>query len=123
MGLAFQIVDDALDYSAGTAQLGKQAGDDFREGKITLPIIIAYEKGSAEEKQFWQHALEDAANADDKNLQKALALIAKYNVIEESLKEAEAQAAKAIASLQSFVESELKSALVTLAKFTVQREF
>ena len=123
LGLAFQIVDDALDYSAGTAQLGKQAGDDFREGKITLPIIIAYEKGSAEEKQFWQHALEDAANADDKNLQKALALIAKYNVIEESLKEAEAQAAKAIASLQSFVESELKSALVTLAKFTVQREF
>jgi octaprenyl-diphosphate synthase len=123
LGLAFQIVDDALDYSAQTAQLGKQAGDDFREGKITLPIILAYEKASDEEQKFWQHALEDTANANDENLQTALNLIAKHNTIEASLKEAENQAQKAIKALTPFPESELKTALVTLAKFTVQREF
>ena len=123
LGLAFQIVDDALDYSAKTAQLGKQTGDDFREGKITLPIILAYEKSTDEEKQFWQKALEDSANADEKNLQKALSLITKYNAIEASLNEAGTQAQKAIEALASFPESELKTALVTLAKFTVQREF
>ena len=121
LGLAFQIVDDALDYSAQTAQLGKQAGDDFREGKITLPIIIAYEKGTQEEKEFWQHALQDVSHANDENLQKALGLIAKYDAIEASLKEAEHQAETAIRILNAFPDSDIKNALITLAKFPVQR--
>lgn len=123
LGLAFQIVDDALDYSPQTAQLGKQAGDDFREGKITLPVLIAYENGTPEEQKFWQHALEDAAHADDAALRNALKLIQKYDAIQNSLKEAEAQAQTAIQALEPFPDSELKSALITLAEFTVKRDF
>lgn len=123
LGLSFQIVDDALDYSADSAQLGKAAGDDFREGKITLPVIIAYTKGDAKEKEFWQHALSDAAHADDANLQKALSLIAKHYAIAESLEIAEEQVDGAIAALAIFPDSDLKTALITLANFTVKRQY
>jgi octaprenyl-diphosphate synthase len=122
LGLAFQIVDDALDYSADSKQLGKAAGDDFREGKITLPIIIAYEKGTKDEQEFWQHTLSHSAHADGKNLQKALALLAKHHAIEESLKTAEEQANLAIQALSIFPDSALKTALVTLANFTTHRQ-
>lgn len=122
LGLAFQIVDDALDYSASSAQLGKKTGDDFREGKITLPIIIAYENGSAEEKEFWKHALEDAAHADNTSLAKALTLIAKYDAIVASIEEAEKQANIAIHSLGVFPDSAFKTALIALANFTVERK-
>src|SRR5690606_3690036 len=57
IGLAFQLVDDALDYSGEAAKLGKSVGDDFREGKITLPVILAYGRGSDEERLFWQKSL------------------------------------------------------------------
>lgn len=123
LGLAFQIVDDALDYSADSTQLGKAAGDDFREGKITLPVIIAYTKGDTKEKEFWQHALSDASHADDTNLQKALALIAKHHAIKESLKVAEEQVNVAIQALTIFPDSDPKTALITLANFTIKRQY
>ena len=59
LGLAFQLVDDALDYSGDSASLGKAIGDDFREGKITLPVILSFRRGSEEERQFWKRTIAD----------------------------------------------------------------
>jgi octaprenyl-diphosphate synthase len=76
LGLAFQLVDDALDYGGKAADLGKNVGDDFREGKITLPVILAYRRGTAQERAFWKDAIENGKNGDE-NLGQALALINK----------------------------------------------
>src|SRR6185436_15379128 len=59
LGIAFQLVDDALDYSGKQALMGKTVGDDFREGKITLPVVLAYRRGSKEERSFWKRTLEE----------------------------------------------------------------
>ncbi len=63
LGVAFQLIDDALDYSAKQAELGKTVGDDFREGKITLPVILAFRRGTEEERTFWRRCLEDLTRA------------------------------------------------------------
>src|SRR5437868_480395 len=66
LGIAFQLVDDALDYGGKAARLGKNVGDDFREGKITLPVVLAFRRGSDGERAFWQRTLErgEMAEAD-----------------------------------------------------------
>ena len=84
LGLAFQLVDDALDYGGDVKNLGKNVGDDFREGKITLPIILSVAKASTTEKKFWKEAFEDKKN-DDKALSHALELIHKYNALEQTI--------------------------------------
>ena len=65
LGIAFQLVDDALDYSGKQALLGKSVGDDFREGKITLPVVLSYRRGNAEERNFWKRTLEDGDSRED----------------------------------------------------------
>src|SRR5690606_33984050 len=60
LGLAFQLIDDALDYGGDSRNLGKNVGDDFREGKVTLPVILSYRRGSADEREFWKAAIENA---------------------------------------------------------------
>ncbi len=60
LGIAFQLVDDALDYGGKAAKLGKNIGDDFREGKITLPVVLAYRRGSDSEREFWRRTLEQS---------------------------------------------------------------
>ncbi len=69
LGLAFQLVDDALDYGGNASDLGKNVGDDFREGKVTLPVILAYRRGSAEDRAFWKAAIEGGASGDDELVQ------------------------------------------------------
>ena len=64
LGIAFQLVDDALDYSADQEALGKTVGDDFREGKITLPVLLAFARGTDEERAFWRRTLEDRDQSD-----------------------------------------------------------
>jgi octaprenyl-diphosphate synthase len=64
LGIAFHLVDDALDYGGSKARLGKNVGDDFREGKITLPVILAFRRGSADEREFWRRSLETGASSD-----------------------------------------------------------
>ena len=59
LGIAFQLIDDVLDYAAAQPELGKTVGDDFRDGKITLPVILAFRRGDAEERAFWRRTLED----------------------------------------------------------------
>src|SRR6185503_11908392 len=65
LGIAFQLVDDAIDYDTGTADMGKDLGDDFREGKMTMPVIFAYARGSDEERRFWEHAIAGFRTEDE----------------------------------------------------------
>src|SRR5256885_1494834 len=79
-GIAFQLVDDALDYSGNQSLMGKSVGDDFREGKITLPVVLSYRRGSPEERSFWKRTLEDGRQAPD-DLALAQKLTARHDAI------------------------------------------
>src|SRR5690606_28225961 len=80
LGLVFQLVDDALDYGGNAGDLGKNLGDDFREGKVTLPVVLSYRRGSEEERKFWRSAIEGDAN-DDNALDKAVSLMTRSGAI------------------------------------------
>ncbi len=71
LGIAFQLVDDALDYGGIAAALGKNVGDDFREGKITLPVVLSFRRGTAEERAFWKRTLE-AGEIAERDLERAV---------------------------------------------------
>ncbi len=122
LGMAFQLVDDALDYSATQEELGKTIGDDFREGKVTYPVLIAYKKSDADEKKFWKRVIEDG-NQKEEDLENALKIIRKYDVIKDTLKEATIFANKATEALNIFPESELHTILKNIANYTVNRHF
>ncbi len=122
LGIAFQLVDDILDYSAKQAALGKTVGDDFREGKMTLPIILAYERANDEEKAFWKRVIEKLDQNDD-DLNTAIALLNKYNALEDSMATARDYVEKAIAELDIFPDSPEKSALIGAVQFSIAREF
>ncbi len=120
LGMAFQLVDDALDYAADQATLGKTVGDDFREGKITLPVLAAYAAGDAEERAFWQRTIE-ASEQDEQDLAHAMALIADRGAIQATLERAGRFAAEAKAALGVFPESEALQALQAVADYTLSR--
>ncbi|MDT8280633.1 MAG: polyprenyl synthetase family protein, partial [Erythrobacter sp.] len=83
LGVAFQLVDDAIDYDSDAAEMGKEQGDDFREGKMTLPVILAYARGDEQERQFWKSAIIGHRTSDE-DLAHAIALIAKHNALEDT---------------------------------------
>jgi len=87
LGIAFQLVDDALDYSGNSAHLGKSVGDDFREGKITLPVILCFRRGSDTERAFWKRTLSDGA-IEDGDLDRAVRLMRRHSAIEATLERA-----------------------------------
>ncbi|MBF0098587.1 MAG: polyprenyl synthetase family protein [Magnetococcales bacterium] len=122
LGRAFQVIDDALDYSSSDEALGKTVGDDFQEGKITLPVIHAYQQGSAEERQFWRRCLEDKEyQAGD--LQRAIALIHARGSLQYALQAARRMAEEAKEQLADFPASPEREALILLADFSVSRSF
>src|SRR3954462_6820026 len=84
LGVAFQLVDDALDYGGKAAKLGKNVGDDFREGKITLPVVLSYRRGSESERAFWRRCLEEG-HAADTDLEEAITLMAKHRALEDTI--------------------------------------
>lgn len=122
LGMAFQLIDDALDYSAKQEELGKQIGDDFREGKITYPILIAYQKSNKSEKEFWERVIAEGKQ-DTEDLKEALILINKYQAIEATVKEAKIFANKACDALKIFPASEIHTLLKDIANYTVYRHF
>ncbi|MEL6258086.1 MAG: polyprenyl synthetase family protein [Pseudomonadota bacterium] len=122
LGLAFQIVDDALDYGGTTAVIGKSVGDDFREGKITLPVVIARRRGSAEDRQFWDRAL-DVDRQEDADLARAIHLIRSTGAAEDTLNEAKSYAGLAKSALVDLPNSPYKDALAELADFCVSRAY
>lgn len=122
IGIAFQLVDDALDYAADEETLGKTVGDDFREGKITLPVIIAYAEGNKEEKSFWTRTLGDLEQTHD-DLDKAILLLEKHSAISKTLEMAELYCEKARKSLNNFQPSLARTALFDLVDFCVSRAY
>jgi octaprenyl-diphosphate synthase len=120
LGLAFQLVDDALDYSGEQAKLGKSIGDDFREGKITLPVVLAFRRGTAEERAFWQQTLE-AGEMGDGDLERAIGTMTKYGALDDTIKRADHYGAMASDALAIFPQSEAKSALLDAVEFCIRR--
>jgi octaprenyl-diphosphate synthase len=122
LGLAFQIIDDVLDYSAEQSRLGKNVGDDFREGKITLPAILAYNRGNEADRFFWRRTLEDL---DQKagDLEKAIELLKTTHALRDAAERARHYAAIARDALGLFEESPVKQALLDVVDFTLEREF
>lgn len=121
LGMAFQIIDDVLDYNAERAKLGKTVGDDFREGKMTAPVLIAIENATEEEKKFWQRTLGDK-DQQDGDLERAQELIAKYDAITKGMDMAQEYGNKAIQNLNGLPESLLKNTLADLISFTINRQ-
>jgi octaprenyl-diphosphate synthase len=120
LGIAFQLVDDALDYAADQATLGKTVGDDFREGKITLPVLVAYAAGDEQERGFWRRTIE-ASEQSESDLDKALQLMASRHAIGVTLDRAASFAAAAKAALGVFPDSACRRALADVADYTVNR--
>src|SRR5258707_4659989 len=88
LGIAFQLVDDVLDYGGKAAKLGKNIGDDFREGKITLPVVLAFRRGNDSERTFWVNALERGEIADG-DLDHAIRLVTKNRGVDETINHAQ----------------------------------
>jgi octaprenyl-diphosphate synthase len=120
LGMAFQMVDDALDYAADQATLGKTVGDDFREGKITLPVLAAYAAADAQERAFWERTIE-ASEQTEADLHHALRLIEARGAIGATLDAAREFAAAAKRALGIFPGGEIRDALLTVADYTVRR--
>ena len=122
LGIAFQLIDDALDYSAKEALLGKTIGDDFREGKITLPILIAYERGDEAERQFWRTTLEDLRQ-EPADLEYARSLLYRHGALEQTVQRARAFGDAARRALALFPYSRHKQALLDLVDFCIDRAY
>jgi octaprenyl-diphosphate synthase len=120
LGIAFQLVDDVLDYSSREATLGKTVGDDFREGKITLPVILAYRRGSAPERTFWVRTLEEGQQADG-DLAEAIAIMQRNRALEDTVARAHHYGAKARDALGIFPDSAPKQILTDFVDFCIER--
>ncbi|WP_114393664.1 polyprenyl synthetase family protein [Oleisolibacter albus] len=122
LGIAFQLVDDVLDYSAVQARLGKTIGDDFREGKITLPIVLAFRRGTDEERAFWRRTMEDMEQQEG-DLERAISLMQSHNALRDSVERARHYGAVARDALGLFPASPMKRALLDVIDFVVDRDF
>lgn len=121
LGMAFQMVDDLIDYSGTAARLGKESGDDFREGKLTLPVILALARADAEEKNFWKRTMANHQQTPN-DLATARSLIAKYNTLETGRKLAEQHAGEARKALTPLPAGAMKATLDELLDFVVTRD-
>jgi octaprenyl-diphosphate synthase len=122
LGIAFQLVDDALDYSGDSAKLGKSVGDDFREGKITLPVILAYRRGSEEERAFWSRTLVEGEIGDG-DLEHAIGLLRRHKAIEATFERARYYGSVARDALAIFKESPPRRALNDVVGFCIARAY
>ena len=120
LGLAFQLIDDALDYGGEKADLGKNTGDDFYEGKITMPVLLAYRRGSEEEREFWRSSME-SDNADKEALAHANMLLAKHGAISDTVARARHYGEIARDALAPLPASDHKTALLEVVDFCVNR--
>ncbi|WP_229729252.1 polyprenyl synthetase family protein [Agaricicola taiwanensis] len=120
LGIAFQLIDDALDYGGSEAKLGKKVGDDFREGKITLPIVLAFRRGDDEERAFWTRALVEGG-AVDGDLERALQILTHHEALRDTLLRARHYGSMARDALGLFPPSPIKAALLETVDFVVER--
>jgi octaprenyl-diphosphate synthase len=122
LGVAFQLVDDAIDYASDAETMGKGVGDDFRDGKVTLPVILAYARGDASERAFWEAAM-IGHRISDADLEHAKMLLARHNAIDDTIERARHYARRAIDALARFPSGQAKAALIEAAEFAVARGY
>jgi octaprenyl-diphosphate synthase len=119
LGLAFQLVDDALDYDGRQAALGKNVGDDFRDGKVTMPVVFARDEGDAEERDFWRRVMSGDQREED--LARAQSILKRCDAIVRTLTVARGYADRARAALDGLPRNAFRDALTGLAEFVVER--
>lgn len=120
LGIAFQLIDDALDYGGVSAKLGKNIGDDFREGKITLPVVLSFRRGSAEERAFWQRTLAEG-DIREGDLDQAISIMRKHKALDATLERARHYGDMARDALALFPDSAMKTALFETVEFCIAR--
>jgi octaprenyl-diphosphate synthase len=122
LGIAFQLIDDVLDYSAKQAVLGKTVGDDFREGKITLPVVLAFRRGDEKERVFWRRTVEDLAQ-EPGDFERAVELMTKHAALADTVERARHYGAIARDALGIFPDGPEKTAFVELIDFCIERAY
>jgi len=122
LGIAFQLVDDAIDYVSDAGTMGKDAGDDFREGKMTLPVILAYARGGADDRKFWKDAVEGRRSSDD-DFAHAVSLVRATRSVDDTLARARHYGQRAIDAIARFPGGKAKDAMVEAVEFAVARAY
>jgi len=122
LGIAFQLVDDAIDYTSDSGTMGKDAGDDFREGKMTLPVILAYARGGEDERAFWRDAV-SGRRAGDEEFAQAVALVRQSRAVDDTFARARHYGQLAIDSLALFPASAAKDSMIEAVEFAVARAY
>ena len=122
LGIAFQLVDDAIDYVSDKATMGKDVGDDFRDGKVTLPVILAYAHGTKEERKFWEDAM-GGLRVSDEDLEHAKHLIDKYDAISTTLERARHYGQRAIDAIAGFPGGKAHNAMIETVEFAISRGY
>ena len=120
LGIAFQLVDDMLDFSACESEFGKSVGDDFRDGKVTLPILLAFHRGDEAERAFWRRTLEDMDQREG-DLDYAVELVHRRGALTETLSRARSYAGAAVDSLAIFADGAARQALIEATCFATER--
>lgn len=122
LGIAFQLIDDVLDYSAVQAELGKTIGDDFREGKISLPVVLAWRRGDGDERDFWRRTLEKLKQ-EDGDLEHAIELMEKRGALRDTVERARHYGAIARDALGVFPDGPAKDAMIEAIDFAIDRAY
>ena len=122
LGIAFQLVDDAIDYASDGATMGKDIGDDFRDGKMTLPVILAHARGTAEEQSFWREAML-GNKISEADLNHATSLLRKHKAIDDTIERARHYGQRAIDAITHFPASDAKAALIEAVEFAIARAY
>ena len=122
LGIAFQLIDDAIDYASDAATMGKGVGDDFRDGKVTLPVILAYARGSQAERAFWREAMA-GGRAAEADLAHAIRLLGSSDALADTLQRARHYGQRAIDALGRFPSGRAKAALVEAVEFAIARAY
>jgi octaprenyl-diphosphate synthase len=122
LGIAFQLVDDAIDYVSDASTMGKDAGDDFREGKMTLPVILAYARGDEAARGFWKEAI-SGRRVSDADFAEAIALVRASRAVDDTLARARHYGQRAIDALGGFAPGAAKDAMVEAVEFAVARAY
>jgi len=122
LGIAFQLSDDVIDYASDAETMGKGVGDDFRDGKMTLPVILAYARGSDEDRAFWRAAIGGERVSDD-DLAHATRLLRETDALADTIERARHYGRRAIDALAIFPASKAKAALIEAAEFAVARAY
>jgi len=122
LGIAFQLTDDVIDYASDAATMGKGVGDDFRDGKMTLPVILAYARGSESDRAFWRSAI-GGERIGDADLAHAIGLLRETDALSETVERARHYGRRAIDALAMFPASKAKAALIETVEFAIARAY